>query len=91
MGSYRCKKLDVSYNVKIHDGKLFIRNENLHNNALDLYYTHAIKDTFISDHNSHIGNYCTTFSRDSNNEIDSFLYRDDTQTLRENFIFMKIQ
>ena len=90
-GSYRCEKLNVSYNVKIHDGKLFIRNENLHNNALDLYYTHAIKDTFISDHNSHIGNYCTTFSRDLNNEIVSFSYRDYTKTLRENFIFMKIQ
>lgn len=90
-GSYRCEKLNVSYNVKIHDGKLFIRNENLHNNALDLYYTHAIKDTFISDFNSHIGNYCTTFSRDLNNKIVSFSYRDNTKTLRENFIFMKIK
>jgi len=87
-GIYCCEKLDVSYNVKIHDGKLLIRNENLHNNSLDLYYTHAIKDTFISDYNSYIGNYCITFNRDSNNEIASFSYRDDTQTLRENFIFI---
>lgn len=87
-GIYSCEKLDVSYNVKIHEGKLLIRNENLHNNALDLYYTHAIKDTFISDYNSHIGNYCTTFSRDLNNEIASFSYRDYKQTLRENFKFI---
>lgn len=90
-GSYCCEKLGVSYNVKIHDGKLFIRNENLHNNALDLYYTLAVKDTFINDYNSYVGNYCITFNRDANNEIASFSYRDDAQTLRENFIFAKIK
>lgn len=90
-GSYCCEKLGVLYSIKIDNGKLFIRNENLHNNALDLYYTLAIKDTFIIDNNSYIRNYCITFNRDLNNEIDSFYYRDDAQSLRENFIFMKIK
>ncbi len=90
-GSYCCEKLGVSYNVKINNGKLFIRNENLHNNALDLYYTLAVKDTFINDYNSYVGNYCITFNRDLNNEIASFSYRDDEQTLRENFVFVKIK
>lgn len=90
-GSYCCEKLGVSYNVKIHNGKLYIRNENLHNNALDLYYTLAVNDTFICEYNEYIGNYCITFNRNLNNEIASFSYRDDAQTLRENFIFVKIK
>lgn len=88
-GSYLCEKLGVSYNVKINDGKLFLSNENLHNNALNLYYTLAVNDTFICDYNTYTGNYCITFNRDSNNEITSFSYRDDAQTLRENFKFVK--
>jgi hypothetical protein len=50
-----------------------------------------VKDTFICDYNIYTGNYCITFGRDSNNEIASFSYRDDAQTLRENFIFEKIK
>ena len=90
-GNYCCEKLGVSYNVKIDNGKLYIRNENLHNNALDLYYTLAVNDTFICEYNGYTGNYCITFNRDLNDEIASFSYRDDAQTLRENFIFVKIK
>lgn len=88
-GSYYCEKLGVAYNVKADNDKLFVSNENLHNNALDLYYTPAIKDTFISVPNEYIPYYCITFSRDSKNEITSFSYRDDGQTLIENFKFVK--
>ena len=90
-GSYYCEKLGVSYNVKIHDGKLFLKNENLHNNALDLYYTLAVNDSFICDYNCYVGDYCITFKRDLNNEITSFFYRDDAGTLRENFVFVKVK
>jgi len=89
-GSYYCEKIGVSYNVKIDNDKLFISNENRHNNAVDLYYTPAIRDTFISVPNKYIPYYCMTFSRDSNNEIISFSYRDDEETLRENFVFVKM-
>ncbi|WP_263484317.1 serine hydrolase [Clostridium sp. FP1] len=89
-GSYYCENLGVSYNVMVDNHKLFISNENRHNNALDLYYTPAIRDTFISAPNNYIPYYCTTFSRDANNEIISFSYRDDEETLRENFVFVKM-
>lgn len=89
-GSYYCEKLGVSYNVMVDNQKLFISNENRHNNALDLYYTPAIRDTFISAPNNYIPYHCTTFSRDANNEIVSFSYRDDEETLRENFVFVKM-
>ena len=88
-GSYRCEKLGVTYNVKIDNDKLFISNENRQNSNLDLYYTPASRDTFISVPNKYIHYYCTTFSRDSNNEITSFSYRDDNETLQEKFVFVK--
>lgn len=90
-GSYCCQKLGTSYKVKIEKDKLFIKNEDLHNNALDLYYTLISNDTFISDHNKYIGNKLVTFKRDGNGEINSFSYEDSSQTLRENFIFLKIK
>lgn len=89
-GSYYCNKLGVSYNVKAYDNKLFIKNGNLHNNAVDLYYTHALKDTFISVPNSYIDYYCVTFNRDNSNQITSFSYRDDAQSLREKFVFVRM-
>lgn len=85
------KQFTATCNVKIDNVKLFVSNNNLHNNALDLYYTFATKDTFISDNNRYNGNRRITFSRNSNNEIVSFSYGDDEQNLRENFIFMKIK
>jgi hypothetical protein len=90
-GKYFCEKLGVAYNVKIDKSKLFISNENRQNNALDFYYMPAIKDTFICEHpNKYISYYCTTFNRNSDNDIISFSYRDNQKTLRENFVFMKM-
>lgn len=90
-GSYYCKKLHVSYSIEAYEGRLFVRNENFHNNALDIYYINAIEDTFISDNNSYMGKVCITFSRDLNKKIVSFSYRDDELTLRENLKFIKIK
>lgn len=90
-GSYCCEKLNVSYNVKVDNGKLFVSNNNLHNNAMDLYYTFANKDVFISDNNSYNGNRHITFMRGSDNGIVSFSYGDDEQNLRGNFMFVKIK
>jgi hypothetical protein len=89
-GDYCCSSLGVTYHVKADKDKLFISNNNRQNNALDLYYTPAIKDTFISVPNKYIAYYCTTFYRDSDNRIISFSYRDDEKTLREKFKFTKI-
>lgn len=85
-GSYICKEIKVSYSVMKFGVKLLIRNENLRNDGMDLEYKHIKDDTFRCIPNCHKDDLYVMFIRNSDNEIISFIYENDTQN---KFIFVK--
>lgn len=88
-GSYHNEALNLTFCVSILPEKLSVTNQNRHNTAIDLEYSPTVKDSFIA-HSTYIRYYCISFQRNENNDIISFVYRDDEPTGRENFIFKKI-
>lgn len=85
-GNYSCEKINASYSVRVYDGNLLIKNENLRNNGMDLEYRYLKDDTFRCTPNKHKDDLFVRFMRNSDNEVASFIYENNTNN---KFLFLK--
>lgn len=89
VGDYYCGQLDTTFTCRIEDNHLSIKNRDRHRNGIDFLYNSSIKDHFIN-FNPYSGSMMITFLRESNGQIQSFVYRDYDGDQREKFQFIKL-
>ena len=86
-GGYTCQDLKTTFRVSVQSDSLVLKNHNRHFCSMDLAYTPALKDFFVS-FDPHPVISVIQFLR-KKGKLTAFVYRDFEGDRREDFVFKK--